>query len=63
MRRNDSGGAVIRLALGAIIAIISLVSYFMSGEVNPVTGEKSIYQHDDGSRNCPRLTSCSVDDS
>ncbi len=35
----DDGGAIIRLGIGFIIALISLISYFASGEVNPVTGE------------------------
>jgi beta-barrel assembly-enhancing protease len=37
-RRRGGGGA--RLILGAIIAIVALVMYFMRSEVNPVTGEK-----------------------
>jgi len=37
--RLDDGGAILRLGFGAVIAIISLVSYLASSEVNPVTGE------------------------
>lgn len=40
MRRNNSGSASIRLIFGAIIAVISLISYFGSSEFNPVTGEQ-----------------------
>lgn len=39
MRRNNNSGALLRLGFGVLIAIFSLISYFMSGEVNPVTGE------------------------
>ncbi len=38
-RRNSSGSSSARLILGVIIAVISLISYFASSEVNPVTGE------------------------
>lgn len=39
MRRSNNGGSA-RLILGAIIAVISLISYFGSSEFNPVTGEQ-----------------------
>lgn len=38
-RRNSSGSSSARLILGVIIAVISLVSYLGSSELNPVTGE------------------------
>jgi len=39
MRRSRSSGSLLRIGFGVLIAIISLISYFASGEVNPVTGE------------------------
>jgi len=38
-RRSSSGGNSARLILGVIIAVISLISYLGSSELNPVTGE------------------------
>lgn len=38
MRRSNNSG-LLRLGIGFIIAIISLISYLSSSEVNPVTGE------------------------
>jgi predicted Zn-dependent protease len=38
--RQSSGGGSARLILGAVIALISLISYFGSSEFNPVTGEQ-----------------------
>lgn len=38
-RRSSGGGAGIRLIIGLIIAVISIVSYLGSQEFNPVTGE------------------------
>ena len=40
MRRNNNSGGSARLILGVVIAVISLISYFASSELNPVTGEK-----------------------
>lgn len=39
-RRSSGGGSSIRLIIGAIIAIISLISYLGASEFNPVTGEE-----------------------
>ncbi|MEE9404766.1 MAG: M48 family metallopeptidase [Algisphaera sp.] len=42
-RRRGGGGMgalKIRLAIGAVIALVVLVSYFMNTSVNPVTGQK-----------------------
>ncbi len=36
---GGSGGAGIRLIIGVVIAIFSLISFFLSQEYNPVTGE------------------------
>lgn len=38
-RTSSGGGALLRLGIGVIIAIFSLISFLASGEVNPVTGE------------------------
>ena len=42
MRRRSSGGSSlkVRLIIGLIIAVISVVSYLASSEYNPVTGEE-----------------------
>lgn len=36
---GSSGGAGIRLIIGLVIAVFSLISYFLSQEYNPITGE------------------------
>lgn len=38
-RRSASGGGGVRLLLGLVIVVISLISYFASQVYNPVTGE------------------------
>lgn len=38
MRRGNS--SLLRIGLGVVIALFSVVSFFLSGEFNPVTGER-----------------------
>ena len=39
-RRRRSGGLKIRLLIAAVMIGFSLFSYYSTGQVNPITGEK-----------------------